>query len=154
MLLPLGKGFGLSGAKMRNRAVELHDSEVATIFYFYGVAVLVFSHAYIHQSEGSPGRDAGSGWWQRAELVIQNATEIELPEVWSCEVSDGSLYLDGSSTATCSPVLYRRTRARRSDFRFGMLMVITALLRLQVERHSSHYSESRSMPKSSPAWAE
>ena len=88
---------------MRNRAVELHDSEVATIFYFYGAAVLVFSHAYIHQSEGSPGRDAGSGWWQRAELVIQNATEVELPEVWSCEVSDGSLYLDGVEYSNLFP---------------------------------------------------
>jgi hypothetical protein len=89
---------------MRNRAVELHDSEVATIFYFYGAAVVVFSHAYIHESEGSPGRDAGSGWWQRAELVIEEASEIELPEAWSCEICNGSLFLDEVEHSNVFPV--------------------------------------------------
>jgi hypothetical protein len=56
-----------------NRAIEIHDSILADVSISQGEAQLHFSSVYIHQSEGIPGRDAGSGWVQKAILRIHNA---------------------------------------------------------------------------------
>lgn len=53
-----------------NQVIELHDSEIAAIWLERDEAVIIFSSAYIHQSTGEPGVNSGSGWIQRAELVI------------------------------------------------------------------------------------
>ena len=55
-------------------ALELYDSRVSQIALVQGGARIHFSHAYIHISKGTPGRNAGTGWSQEAELVIQGAT--------------------------------------------------------------------------------
>jgi len=78
-----------------NQMSELHDSELAIIWVDYGAAIIIFSHLYIHKSEGELGRDPGSGWSQRAELVIGDAPEIDFPRAWPCAIYDGSLELDG-----------------------------------------------------------
>src|SRR5687768_3959331 len=77
-----------------NQIIELHDSEMACIWFSYGAAIIIFSRAYIHRSEGEPGRDPGTGWSQRAELVIERATEIDLPSAWPCSIYDGFLELN------------------------------------------------------------
>jgi hypothetical protein len=56
-----------------NRAIEIHDSILAAVSFFQGEAQLHFSSVYIHQSEGVPGRDAGSGWVQQATLRRSDA---------------------------------------------------------------------------------
>jgi len=58
---------------MRNRCVEIHDSILAGISLLKEEAQLHFSPAYIHESDGVPGRDAGSGWVQQAILHVHNA---------------------------------------------------------------------------------
>lgn len=58
---------------MPNRAIEIHDSILAGVSIAQGRAELTFSSVYIHQSEGKPGIDAGSGWIQRAILRIDHA---------------------------------------------------------------------------------
>ena len=78
-----------------NQMSELHDSELAIIWFDYRAAIIIFSHLYIHKSEGKPGIDPGSGWSQRAELVIGDATEIDLPSAWPCKIYDGFLELNG-----------------------------------------------------------
>jgi hypothetical protein len=60
-------------AAMPNRAIEIHDSVLAAVSFSQGEAQLHFSSVYIHQSEGVPGRDAGSGWVQKAVLRIHDA---------------------------------------------------------------------------------
>ncbi len=55
---------------MQNRAIEIHDSAVDSIAIENGVAVIHFVSAYIHQSDGIPGVDAGTGWTQEALLRI------------------------------------------------------------------------------------
>ena len=55
---------------MAKQFVELHDSELAILWYEQnGEAILIFSDLYIHESEGRPGVDEGIGWFQRAELA-------------------------------------------------------------------------------------
>jgi len=58
---------------MKNRAIEIHDSTLDAISVRDGEAVLHFRRAYIHESEGTPGLDAGSGWVQEARLLIRDA---------------------------------------------------------------------------------
>jgi len=59
---------------MSQRTIELHDSVIATIVLDGGTTLITFSHAYIHQSDGVPGVDPGSGWSQRAELRINRSS--------------------------------------------------------------------------------
>jgi hypothetical protein len=74
-----------------NQIIELHDSKISDITLEYGAAKVIFSHAYIHRSQGRPGIDAGTGWSQRAELMIEAATVTDLPSAWPCKVYDGVL---------------------------------------------------------------
>ena len=78
-----------------NQMIELHDSKIAVIWFDNEAARLIFSHAYIHQSEGEPGLDKGTGWSQRAELVLGEATKIDVPSSWPLTIYDGSIELSG-----------------------------------------------------------
>src|SRR6266702_4867415 len=55
---------------MPKRVIEIHDSVIASVSFSQGKAELTFASAYIHQSGGIPGQDAGSGWIQKAILRI------------------------------------------------------------------------------------
>ena len=56
---------------MANRKIELHDTRVERIERTDGSIVLWLS-AYMHESDGRPGRDGGTGWRLPARLVIEN----------------------------------------------------------------------------------
>jgi hypothetical protein len=77
-----------------NRAVELHDSELASVTLVDTSAVLSFSHAYVHESIGQPGVDVGSGWYQPANFVVTHATVAPLVQL-PASVSGGSLRAAG-----------------------------------------------------------
>lgn len=66
-----------------NREIEIHDSILDSLSLRDGLVVLHFSSVYIHESEGVPGVDAGSGWVQEAYLKIGSAVVVgsfsELP---------------------------------------------------------------------------
>jgi hypothetical protein len=75
--------------------LELHDSRVSHVEWVAGDAVIHFSHAYIHKSKGSPGKDPGTGWSQEAQLVIQSASsEAPLPQLPNT-ISEGFLEVGG-----------------------------------------------------------
>jgi len=75
--------------------LELHDSRVSHVEWVGGDAVIHFSHAYIHKSKGSPGKDPGTGWSQEAQLVIQDASsEAPLPQLPNT-ISEGFLEVGG-----------------------------------------------------------
>jgi hypothetical protein len=76
-----------------NQIIELHDSQLASIKFVAGQAVVLFSHAYVYRSLGEPGKDPGSGWSQRAELSFRESPEVRLPESWPCNITDGRLRL-------------------------------------------------------------
>jgi hypothetical protein len=79
---------------MANRAIEFHDSTFNGVEREDADLALRFSAAYIHQSEGKPSIDAGSGWVQELRLLISDAScsgkILGLP----CNLSDGSISLD------------------------------------------------------------
>jgi len=76
---------------MKQSVIELHDSIVSAIDLHEEAVVIVFSHAYVHISNGVPGRDPGSGWSKGAELTIRNANTDNLPRGWPCEIYSGCL---------------------------------------------------------------
>lgn len=78
-----------------NRAIEFHDSELAAVSRVAASVVLSFSAAYVHESTGVPGVDAGVGWYQPATLTIAQgeiASEIHLP----ASVADGFIRVAGA----------------------------------------------------------
>lgn len=90
--------------RQKNRAIEIHDSVLDALSLHNGDAVLHFSHLYIHETEGVPGIDAGTGWSQQGKLTISTGiiegSFSELPrDLW-----DGCLAMDGTVSENMIPV--------------------------------------------------
>lgn len=74
-----------------NESIELHDSELATVYFSDGTAVVTLSSAYVHQSSGVPGVDSGLGWYQCATLKFAGAPPVPVPANLPVGISDGFL---------------------------------------------------------------
>ena len=75
--------------------LELHDSRVSQIELSDGVASVYFSHAYIHKSTGTAGRDRGTGWSQEARLVLSDVKAIGTMPPLPNTISEGYLEVGG-----------------------------------------------------------
>ena len=78
-----------------NREIEIHDSVLDSVCMEGSHAAVCFSHVYIHQSEGKPGVDAGTGWTQVAIIRIEDAVIGSSFTEWPRDLSDGYLKVDG-----------------------------------------------------------
>ena len=87
-----------------NQIIELHDSRLETIRFDAECTFVIFSHAYIHRSSGEPGKDPGTGWSQRAELIFHGSPEVSLPISWPCNIIDGRLKLGDVVHANHIPI--------------------------------------------------
>jgi len=76
-------------------ALELYDSRVDQIHLVDGSAIIHFSHAYIHKSAGTPGRDPGTGWSQEAQLVLASVSSSGVLPALPNTISDGYLEVGG-----------------------------------------------------------
>ena len=72
-----------------SRAFEMHDSTLAATSW-EGADLVLSLTAYLHVSDGDPGRAAGTGWTQQAELRLGAATLVAVPTepLW---ISDGQI---------------------------------------------------------------
>ena len=94
--------------------LELHDSRVSRIEWVNGDAVIHFSHAYIHKSKGSPGKDSGTAWSQEAQLVMQGASsELPLPLLPNT-IAEGHLEVGGIKHEIIPLPFKRRVGAKLS----------------------------------------
>src|SRR5580693_2661659 len=93
---------------MTNRAIEIHDSKLQSIAIRAGHVVLDFSSAYIHQSDGRPSIDAGTGWTQHAVIRVRgdvvSGCLTELP----CDLSSGYLTMNGQHSDNLIPIPLNR----------------------------------------------
>src|SRR3989442_13679346 len=65
---------------MTNRAIEFHDSTLLSVV-LEGRDMRIAVSAYGHESEGEPGRDAGTGWEQDVDFILTSAVaETMLPQ--------------------------------------------------------------------------
>ena len=77
---------------MLNRAMEIHDSVLQRITRT-ATGVIVEISAYVHESNGEPGVDEGTGWIQPTALQASNADfEGRIPEM-PCDLRDGYIVL-------------------------------------------------------------
>ena len=82
---------------MANRSIEIHDSVLTAISLSEGEAQLHFSSVYIHQSEGVPGRDVGTGWVQKAILRIHDARVDGAFSEFPVDLSTGQIRMGENS---------------------------------------------------------
>lgn len=87
--------------------LELHDSRVDTLELFNGNAIVHFSHAYIHKSKGTPGRNPGTGWSQEAQLLLSGVADGALLPVLPNTISEGYLEVGGIKH-TVLPLPFKR----------------------------------------------
>lgn len=93
---------------MPDRVIELHDTTVAAIVEV-GRQVVVLLKAYIHQSEGRPGWDAGSGWLQAAALTFTEAEiESNVPDL-PADICEGSMSVEGDVRHNLLPLPFHYT---------------------------------------------
>jgi len=89
---------------VQNRAIEIHDSVFDGLSIEHGLATLSFSTVYIHSSDGKPGQDAGSGWTQRANLLISapviRGSFSDLPR----DLDDGFIKIGGETFDNHIPI--------------------------------------------------
>jgi len=118
---------------MANRAMEFHDSTFDGVEREGTELALRFSAAYIHESEGKPGLDAGSGWIQELRLHISDASlsgEIhDLP----CNLWDGAISLGDERFDNSVPIpLDYRGRVEVNLEQDGKLTVVGSRLRVEL----------------------
>lgn len=112
--------------------MEFHDSTFDGIERNEADLTLRFSAAYIHESEGEPGVDAGAGWIQQLRLHIADASQtgeiVNLP----CDLWDGSVCLGGKKLENTLPIPldYRGSVEVRLEQKTGLTITGT---RLRVE---------------------
>ncbi len=74
-----------------NRALELHDSTIASINVSEASIIIKLRPAYIHESGGMPGINAGSGYVQDLDITFSQARLTKSPTTLPADISDGSL---------------------------------------------------------------
>lgn len=82
---------GLPGIRLltnlaMNKEIQLHDSEISRIAHSDGTTEIVFSIAYIHESAGVPGFNAGRIWHQGARVSIAGSMLLSSggePPIWA-----------------------------------------------------------------------
>ena len=90
-----------------NLAIEFHDSELTSMGK-RGDVLQLRLNAYIHKSEGRPGVDAGTGWWQDTQITVERGV-VEGPITnWPAEMYDGVLEIDGERFDNGVPVPFER----------------------------------------------
>ena len=118
---------------MPNRALEFHDSTFDGIEREGTNLALRFSAAYIHQSDGKPGVDAGSGWVQELRLHISDASLTGEIHDLPCDLWDGSIALDDERFNNCVPIpLDYRGRIEVSLEHESKLTVVGSGLRVEL----------------------
>jgi hypothetical protein len=87
-----------------NRAIELHDSNLAGVESVGADAVFHLDAAYVHGSEGRPGIDPGFGWLQAVDLVVSGAVIESLPQGLPAALVDGVLTAGGTALENLIPL--------------------------------------------------
>jgi hypothetical protein len=112
---------------MPNRAIEIHDSVLEKVSISEGKVELHFSSVYIHQSEGRPGLDEGTGWVQRAILHIDDAEVKGTFSEFPVDLANGQIQLGEyrEDNEIPIPLHFKGTFELRLDAMFRPQEVVT-----------------------------
>jgi hypothetical protein len=107
-------GVSRDGYSKLRSGLELHDSRVSGVDVSDGVATVHFSHAYIHKSAGTPGRDRGTGWSQEAWLVLSEVENLGSMPHLPNTIAEGFLEVGGIEHQVIPLPFRRKVGARLS----------------------------------------
>jgi hypothetical protein len=82
----------------------LHDSFLAILETTADRVRLVFEPAYVHETRGVPGLDAGTGWLQTIEVFVEAGSIEGTLSALPFEVSDGRLTVDDQMYSNLLPL--------------------------------------------------
>jgi len=90
-----------------NRAVELHDSDLGSAITHESLLELRLDPAYVHQSEGRPGIDRGTGWIQTLLVRVAGfSLEEPIPSLPQA-IANGSLEIGPRKFDNAIPLPFR-----------------------------------------------
>ncbi len=101
-----------------SNGLELHDSRVSRIEWVDGMALIHFSLAFIHKSQGKPGGDPGTVWSQEAELFLWEASASGALPALPNTISEGFLEVGGIRHELI-PLPFKRKVAARLYLQFA-----------------------------------
>jgi len=87
-----------------NSAIEFHDSVISRIQEIGRCVVVEFSPSYVHESDGQPGIDTGSGWIQNARVTLTGASVSGNRPLLPESLWDGSLRVGGQKYDNLFPI--------------------------------------------------
>lgn len=116
-----------------NRALEFHDSEVASVSGNQERLTMSFSEAYVHSSSGVPGVSPGDGYVQPAKLVFSQVSWSGPLSEATGSVSDGVIRIDGKDFSLI-PLPFEAEGAVTAEFTF------VSGVRLSVRARAVHCS--------------
>lgn len=90
-----------------NQSIEFHDSTVHAIRSDGANAVIEVT-AYVHSSAGRPGADAGTGWHQRAEMVVTGVVFGQNAPALPLVLEDGVVTVGAERFANVVPLPFDR----------------------------------------------
>ena len=101
-----------------NSSLELHDSKVSSVQSTGGIVTITFEAAYLHRSDGAPGRDEGTGWVQSGYLEFAAASLTGAPDIGEGWIVEGSLRVDGAGELGLIPVPFNTSGTVAACFTF------------------------------------
>jgi len=99
-----------------NQSIEFHDSTVHTVRTAGPDAVIEMT-VYVHASTGRPGVDAGTGWHQRAQMLVSGVVLEQNPSDGSLDLYDGIVTVDGERLENLVPIPFDRTGKIKIELR-------------------------------------
>ena len=127
-----------------NAAMAFHDSTVSSAQTDGPTVTVVVSPAYIHRSDGAPGIDSGTGWLQKAVIVLHDCQlPADFPSL-PLELSDGVVITAERTYDGIVPLPLSYTGLVRVDFSFesGAYVVLSASeIRIDVIGEATYLEE-------------
>ncbi len=107
--------------RLHKRAVALAESKLVSVTV-EGARVRVLLDALVHVSQGRPGRDGGTAWEQRVELVLREAEVESSPAAAALPLwlEGGALALDGAARAGAEAALAAVPQAFAGEVRLHL----------------------------------
>jgi hypothetical protein len=90
-----------------NHSIEFHDSTVHAV-RLEGANAVIEMTVYVHSSAGQPGVDAGTGWYQPAEMVMAEAVLGQNAPAVPLDLDDGMVTVDEGQFESVVPLPFDR----------------------------------------------
>jgi hypothetical protein len=81
-----------------NRAIEFHDSTLKEVKIEGSNVKICFDKAYVHQSDGVPGLEKGTGWEQKINILLYEASVEKCPDDLPNDIDTGYIIVNNQKS--------------------------------------------------------